>query len=88
MIPDVPLGEELRAKVTLTGPAPDGRRRLGKVAFRVDPDTFRATCSVEGTTIASAVIVGGRSFGSRGWELTMDDGSAWVVTQSGCSCGG
>lgn len=82
---DVPT-EQLRVAVNVVT---DGtRRRLGRVQVAVNPDTLRATASRDGTTIASATVASSRSFGTRAWELTMTDGSTWVVQGKGCNCGG
>lgn len=83
---DVPLGEELRARVNVV--AGDQRRRLGRVAFSVAPDTLRASASRDGVTVASGIVVASRSIGPRAWELDFEDGSSWVVMANGCGCGG
>lgn len=85
---DPTLPAEARARVNLVTGDRQRRRRLGRVTFLFDVETSTARAVHGGTEVAAGVVVAVESMGQQAWQLTMDDGSLWVVMAGGCGCGG
>lgn len=64
------------------------KHRLGRLDFRFDPATSLATASKGETVHASGTVVSVVRTSSNSWQLTMGDGTTWVMLEGGCGCGG
>lgn len=63
------------------------KQRLGRVDFRFELATRQATVSKGETVHAAGTVASVEAMNSRSWRLLMEDGTAWIVLESGCGCG-